>query len=155
MQREAWLTALRAYIGVRFLHQGRSRAGIDCVGLLSCAASDLGYANEVHASLRDYQRAPDSNMFKERIIDFLAPLPYNRLQPLRKQILPGDVIAFWIDRRGLPRHVAVYTGLNAKGDDCMIHAYAMTPKCVIEQPIEYGFWMKRIDSVWRVPMIED
>lgn len=155
MKREEWLTALRSYKGVRFLHQGRSRAGIDCVGLLSCAASDLGYANEVQASLRDYARAPDSDMFLRRITDFLVRRPYNRLQPMRKQLLAGDVIAFWIDKRGLPRHVAVYTGQNARGEDTMIHSLAMMPKCVVEQPIERGFWLKRIHSVWQLPMIED
>lgn len=155
MLRKDWLFCLRTYLGVRFLHQGRNRAGIDCVGLLSAAATDLGYSNEVQANLRDYERAPDSDMFKRRITDFLAPLPYNRLQPLRKQLLPGDVIAFWVDRRGLPRHVAVYTGVNDKGHDTMLHAYAKIHRCVVEQEIESGFWIQRIDSLWRLPMIED
>lgn len=155
MKRQEWMDALRSYLGVRFLHQGRSRSGIDCVGLVSCAASDLGFANEVKESLRDYQRAPDSEMFKARIKDFLDPLPCNRLQPMRKQLLVGDVIAFWIDRRGLPRHVSVYAGVDKNGQDTMIHAYAKTPKCVIEQPVDMGFWLQRIDSFWRLPMIED
>lgn len=155
MQREVWLAKLREYKGVRFLHQGRSKAGVDCVGLLACAASELGYDNEVRANLRDYQRAPDSDMFRQRIVDFLLPLPYNRLQALRPQLLPGDVIAFWIDAPNLPRHVAVYTGLDKYGRDLMIHAYAKDPKRVIEQPIDFGFWSKRIDSLWRLPMIED
>lgn len=155
MDREQWLRAVRSYEGVKFLHQGRSRAGIDCVGLLSCAAHDLGMPNEVQASLRDYQRAPDSDMFRRRIVDFLEPLPYNRLQPLRQQVKKGDVIAFWIDRHGLPRHVAVYTGVNRHSQDTMIHAYAKSPKCVVEQPIDGGFWTQRIDSLWKLPGIED
>ncbi len=155
MKREHWLFALRTYKGVRFLHQGRNRAGIDCVGLLSCAAHDLGYPNAAQADMRDYQRAPDSDMFRAQIGNFLTQLPYNRLQPLHTQMLPGDIIAFWIDKRGLPRHVAVYMGQDARGNDTMLHAYAMTPKCVVEQPIERGFWMQRVDSLWRLPMIED
>lgn len=155
MTRDEWLAALRRYKGVRFVHQGRSRAGVDCVGLIACAAHDLGFANEVQANLRDYQRAPDSDMFRRRIVDFLVPLPYNRLQPLRKQALPGDVIAFWVDKVGLPRHVAIYTGLDQYGQDKILHAYAKTPKCVIEQPMDGNFWTQRIDSLWRLPMIED
>lgn len=155
MLRADWLNALNSYKGVRFLHQGRSRAGVDCVGLLSCAAADLGYANEVQANLRDYQRYPDSTMFQRRIGDFLTQMPYNRLQPIRKQLKPGDVMVFWVDRRGLPRHVAVYTGVNNSGFDMMLHAYAKTPKCVVEQAIDPGFWYQRLDSLWRLPMLED
>jgi hypothetical protein len=65
------------------------------------------------------------------------------------------VLVFWIDRHGLPRHVAVYTGIDKHGQDTMIHAYAKTPKCVIEQPIDGGFWTQRIDSLWKLPAIED
>jgi len=155
MKRAEWLFALRTYKGVRFLHQGRTRAGVDCVGLLACAANDLGVPNIVHANLRDYQRAPDSDMFRQEIARLLTPLPYNRLQPIRKQLLPGDVIAFWVDKRGLPRHVAVYTGLNENGRDMIIHAYAKVQKCVVEQELDIGFWSPRIDSVWRLPSLED
>lgn len=154
MTRKEWLYALRTYKGVRFLHQGRSYAGVDCVGLLACAAADLGVPNKVQANLRDYQRAPDSDMFRQQIVQFLSPLPYNRLQPLKDQVLPGDVIAFWVDKRGLPRHVAVYTGVDERGTVTMIHAYAKNQKCVVEQAMD-TFWSQRIDSIWRLPVIED
>ncbi len=152
--RAEWLAANRAYIGSPFLHQGRTRNGMDCVGLLSCAANDIGMPNAVHRTLKDYERAPDSDMFKLRIKDFLLPLPYNRLQPLWTQILPGDVIAFWVDRRGLPRHVAVYTGVNSANQTMILHSHAKAPRRVVEQPMDSGFWLKRIDSLWRLPELE-
>ena len=155
MRREHWLYALRQYLGTPFLHQGRSKVGIDCVGLLACAATDIGYPNEVKKSLRDYERAPDSDMFMRRITDFLAPLPCNRLQALDKQLRPGDVMAFWIDKRGRPRHVAVYTGKNPEGNDTMIHAYAMGPSCVVEQVIDRSFWVQRLHSNWHLPQMEN
>ena len=155
MQRETWIFALRTYKDVPFLHQGRSRSGVDCVGLLSCAADDLGVKNEVKANLRDYERAPNGDMFRRRITDFLVQLPYNRLQPIKTQIKPGDVFVFWIDLKGLPRHVAVYTGENKFGQPTMIHAYAKTPRKVVEQTIDSGYWLPRIDSVWKLPILED
>jgi hypothetical protein len=36
------IEAARAYLGVPFLHQGRSRRGVDCVGLVILAARDCG-----------------------------------------------------------------------------------------------------------------
>lgn len=155
MRREHWLYALRQYLDVPFLHQGRSKAGIDCVGLLACAAVDLGYPNEVAETLRDYERAPDSDMFLHRIKDFLMPKPCNRLQALDKQLLPGDVMAFWIDKRGRPRHVAVYTGRNPEGHDMMIHAHALERSKVVEQVINRSFWMPRLHSAWTLPQLEN
>ena len=39
---ERYISCLRSYIGVCWVEQGRSLSGIDCVGLLVCAAKDYG-----------------------------------------------------------------------------------------------------------------
>lgn len=52
---EALIAVARGYLGVPWQHQGRSRHGIDCVGLLVCAAHDLGIPVE---DMRAYEREP-------------------------------------------------------------------------------------------------
>ncbi len=52
---EALIAAARGYVGVPWRHQGRSRHGIDCVGLLVCVARDLGIPVE---DVRAYEREP-------------------------------------------------------------------------------------------------
>ena len=42
MTPEQYIAAARSYIGVPWQHQGRTRFGLDCVGLLICAAWDCG-----------------------------------------------------------------------------------------------------------------
>lgn len=153
--REQWVSALREYLGVRFTHQGRTRTGVDCVGLLACAANDLGIPNAVYSKIITYARSPDSDMFKVEIAKLLVPLPYNRLQAYSAQFKPGDIFAYWIDTDGRPRHVAVYTGVDSQGYDTMIHAYAPKPHCVVEQRIEHDYWNPRLHSVWMLPNLED
>ena len=38
---DSFIAAARTYVGVPWQHQGRSRHGVDCVGLLVCVARDL------------------------------------------------------------------------------------------------------------------
>ncbi len=52
---DSFIAAARAYLGVPWRHQGRSRFGIDCVGLLVCVARDLGIRIE---DMRAYEREP-------------------------------------------------------------------------------------------------
>ncbi len=43
MTPEQFIAAARKYLGVPWQHQGRTRFGIDCIGLLVCAAQDCGF----------------------------------------------------------------------------------------------------------------
>jgi cell wall-associated NlpC family hydrolase len=94
-------------------------------------------------------------MFANRITDFLDDKHYNRLQPLRVQAKPGDVLAFWIDKAGLPRHVAVYMGENEMGQTMILHAFVKGRHCVVEMPMDGGFWLQRIWGLFEVPGLED
>ncbi|MFO1152742.1 MAG: NlpC/P60 family protein [Rhodospirillales bacterium] len=53
--RDTIVAAAREYLGVPWRHQGRSRAGLDCVGLLVMVARDLGLSDYDH---RAYARTP-------------------------------------------------------------------------------------------------
>lgn len=150
--RELWIETLRSYIGTRFRHQGRAKGkhmGVDCIGLLVCAATDLGIARGSDR-IRGYSRTPINNDFDKWAGKFAKKLPYNRLQPLSWQLEPGDVITFWIDEPSIPRHVAVYTGINSSGYETMIHSYAKEDRGVVEMPIDPGYWTQRVSNTFRL-----
>lgn len=157
MKRQEWLNAALSYLGVRFLHQGRNRHGLDCVGLVACAMRDCGITAKAAApgGLPNYARNPDDRLFGPTCSKYLDPLPYNRLQRLDQQLKIGDIIVFWIDAVGLPRHIAIYMGRNADHQDMLLHAYAKKPHCVCLMPMDPGYWVQRIDSLWAVPGLED
>jgi cell wall-associated NlpC family hydrolase len=109
----------RGYLGVRWQHQGRSRAGLDCLGLVVVVAHQLGLSR---ADVRDYGRLPGA----QRLRDELA----RHLVPVREQ-QPGDVLLLRFERN--PLHVAIVTPAG------IVHAYA-NQRRVVEH---------RIDQVWR------
>lgn len=86
----------KKYIGVKFLHQGRSIHGVDCIGLIIAVGKSLGY--EV-ADYRAYSRTPDSKTFKNKLAHYLEEIDVADAQK-------GDIIFL---RYGglLPRHVAI------------------------------------------------
>lgn len=62
------------YVGTRFRIRGRSRMGIDCVGLLLAAGRDAGVS--LQDTDKQYIRTPDVELFKQMI---------------RAQSRPGDI----------------------------------------------------------------
>jgi cell wall-associated NlpC family hydrolase len=118
-------TAL-TYVGVPFLHQGRSRSGVDCVGLVICTAHDLGITDYDKA---DYERDPDSDELV-RLLD--AHMDRKRLIDAE----PGDLVLMALGK-GKPKHVALLIDY-----DRMLHTYANAGKVVVN-----GFgnhWQHRV-----------
>lgn len=111
-----FLEAARGWSGVRWLHQGRNRMGVDCVGLLIVAAADLGI--EV-PDLRGYRRTPDPSIFVTHILENSVP---------ESEPLPGT---FGIFRDGTqPCHVGIFGEMH--GQVSLVHAYAGTGKVMEE-----------------------
>ena len=123
----------RSYIGTKFKHQGRSKKGIDCIGLIECSLHDNGILTK--ATSPGYSRNPVPN-------DFAAGLDehFDRVSVMEMQ--PGDILWFAID--GIPRHVGFYTEVNT-----VIHAYAKLKKEVIEHRLT-DQWKKNIRRVYRI-----
>lgn len=109
----------REYLGVKWHHQGRNHAGIDCAGLVICVAHDLGISN---FDVTGYDRTPSGQ--KMRI---MLDANMDRV----KDYEPGDVLFMCFEKE--PQHLAIVTDLG------IIHALAQT-RCVVEH---------RLDSVWK------
>ena len=125
----------RTYLGVPFQHQGRTAAGLDCVGLLVVVFRALGHP--VH-DLEAYARDPHHGLL-ERTVEANGCVRVDDPQP-------GDIalIAF----HGVTRHAALI-GDHADGLS-LIHAHNMGSKRVIEHRLD-AKWAKRVTRVYRMP----
>jgi len=138
--------AARRYIGVRFRHRGRSRHGVDCVGLGVLAYADCGVTVE---DFLLYGREPFRDGLVARLTRALgdpvsvAPV---RLSSLRD----GDVIVIRYDIN--PHHVAIVGERDYGGRAAltMIHADG-TQGRVLEQRLTPDV-VERITHVFRRPV---
>ena len=119
----------RTWLGVPFSHQGRSRAGVDCGGLLICIGRDAGMKI---AEPPVYSASPDPGIFRAHLAAYCDEIATNDRQP-------GDVI--WLSFAGDPRHVGLVTDIG------LLHAWAKPAK-VVEHLID-ATWQRRIRAAWR------
>ncbi len=122
------VAAARSYLGVRWHHQGRNRAGLDCVGLVVVVAQELGLSTY---DPQDYGRTPDAVQMRAQLAAHLDP---------RRTPAPGDVILLRYDR--FPLHMGIASELN--GELAIVHAFA-TMRRVVEHRLD-ATWLARVVS---------
>jgi len=120
--RQDIINAARNYLGVRYKHQGRTRFGLDCLGLVVRVAHDLGLTNE---DSTDYGTVPDGRRLM-REMDARLDIITNAQ--------PGDVLLIRFDKN--PQHLAIMT------DKGIIHSYAQV-RGVVEHRLDEE-WANRI-----------
>jgi len=128
--------AARAYLGVPWRHLGRSREGLDCIGLVLFAARDCGIAADDPAP---YPREPSSQLLREQLARYLDEVSVANPRP-------GDVLLFNL---GL---YAGHIGIAGVHPDyrCLsvIHAYAPRRRVVEERLV--GAEIESMTGVYRV-----
>lgn len=130
----------RSYLGTKWVHQGRTRQGVDCAGLVVRVGNGLGL---IQYDRSDYQRNPNGSAFLHYFKDGGG---------VQKPILeakPGDILVL---REGAyPCHTALVgeksTGLT------IIHAF-VTRKAVVEEPL-VGAWLAKRVACFQYPGVED
>lgn len=123
------IATARTWLGVPFLHQGRTRQGVDCGGLLVAIGEEAGAAI-VHPAV--YSQSPDPAILLEALAANCHKVPVS-------QYAPGDVLL--MSFAGEPRHVGLAT------DAGLLHAWAKPGK-VVEHRMD-SVWERRIRSAWR------
>lgn len=111
----------RSYLGVRWRHAGRTRGGLDCVGLLVAVSRDLGL--DVVDTEQEYKRTPDPFLFLEMM----------RAQSdlgSRENIRSGSI--FLLRQNLFPCHCGIVVLGTTQ---TFIHAAAAT-KVVSEEPLK-------------------
>lgn len=110
----------RTWLDTRWVHQGRTRFGVDCAGLLVMVLRELGQPVE---DMEGYRRTPDGRVFREFIRNQTVMAP---------TIRPGTIALF----RDLqfPTHCGFFA--ERDGKLTVIHAHVAHRK-VIEEPFEH------------------
>lgn len=111
-----FVAAARGYIGVPWVHQGRSMRGVDCIGLVVMAARDCGLDVDMRA---DYGRNQNYAQMKPLLI-----------RHCHRVGDPGQGIIVLFKNDSL-LHLAVLTGTGA-----VIHAFGPQNK-VIESTLNF------------------
>ena len=130
MTPESVITEARSWVGVKFRHQGRTRNGVDCVGLPIVIFQSLGLIPP-RFEITNYGRTPSGEL-EGRIVSHCTPLD---------RAAPGALVVIaWTQAAA---HVAICTG------DTLIHAYES-----VGRVIEHGYrgrWIRLTHSVWGLP----
>ncbi len=133
MTPETLIQTARDYIGTPFHFGGRLKGvGIDCGGLLVCAAGELGMKLEVDPA---YTRQASFDALRNAL-DRHA----NQIKGARPS--KGDILLF--SARMMPGHCGLFTG-----EGTFIHAYDSPSVCaVVETELDEG-WQDRIVRIYR------
>lgn len=124
----------RCWLNVRWVHQGRTRYGVDCGGLIVCALKQAGL----------------------RLGGFTDPVAYSRApKPVLRALVEQHLIPTFEPEEGTialirfspsldPSHLAYLTGRN------MIHASSTGARAVVEH--RYGEpWVRQTVGIFRIP----
>jgi len=117
----------RSWMGTRWIHQGRSPLGIDCVGLLVMIVNEFGLDGK-GTDMLGYRRTADVR-FLRHIKKHSDPV-----RPLRP--VHGAVGIF--NDTNMPCHVGVFAVDSDTGTVTVIHAEAFPAQRVHEQLFDEG-----------------
>lgn len=145
------ISCAREYIGTPWVHQARLRGvGVDCVGLLTCAARDAGMGiDDVPAN---YSTVPSHGWLLEELRRRMVQIEI-------ADVRAGDVLAFAWELH--PWHAGLVSASEesyvpsrfalrvARREILIVHAYRRVGK-VIEQSLDAS-WLAAIRSAWRWP----
>lgn len=122
--------AAKKYLDVKFHHQGRSLAGVDCLGLIYLSAADLGVDLEDE---KGYARTPDGNRLQSECDRQLTRINID-------DAVNGDIYLMRFKRD--PQHLAIKTSAG------IIHAFKNAGK-VVEHTLD-DKWRARIKRAYRL-----
>ena len=117
----AFVAAARGYVGVPWRHLGRSRTGVDCIGLVLLVAREVGMDLPDPAP---YAREPQGTRLLDGILAHATRVA---------EVAPGDVLLFRMGLYG--GHVGIASVHPAWGVPACLHAYAPRRQ-VVEQPMD-------------------
>jgi hypothetical protein len=127
----------RRWIGTPFVHQGRSRHGVDCIGLIVCVRAAFDGFPEGMREIRNYRRRPADGLLLDRVRHYCSQLTEPE---------PAALVLVQWPKDATPSHTMLCAG------DTVIHAYQRVGRVV-----EVGYrahWERWTHSLWRLPGVE-
>lgn len=128
--RADFVAEARSWVGVPFRHQGRSRAGVDCVGLLLVTCWALGLTTY---NAKGYGSTPDVEFMRSEC---------ERLMVRSTEPQIGDVL--------LVRITKALTHMMIRSEMGAIYSRHMKPGKVVETVLPAS-WERRIVAAYTVP----
>jgi cell wall-associated NlpC family hydrolase len=128
-QRLALVAAARSLVGTPFRHQGRTRRGCDCIGLVVLSFALIGLAGRDRT---DYGKQPAKRKLAQALEDNFGP-------PHGEPLEPGDIVA--MEWGAEEAHVALVSDHPDWGLG-LIHSYASAGKV-----IEHGLIPQHLDLI--------
>lgn len=135
---QAIVEEARKWIGTPFVHQGRTRFGVDCIGLVICVRHAVEPMPELLQEVTNYARRPKDGLLLERIANYCEPI---------SQPEAGSVAIIQWHRKQPPSHVVILTG-----EGTMIHSYRN-----VERVCEVGYrsrWVQLTHAIFRLPGVK-
>lgn len=138
---EQFAACAESYLGVKFQRGGRSREGVDCIGLICACLTEIGVA---FSDRTDYSFREGSDLYAQ----IVAELP-QAFEEVTGEYQRGDLLCFRF--RKMPGHCAVYDGHQG-----LIHALEQKVNQNGKLAAQVGYspldesWRKRVVSVWRL-----
>lgn len=130
--REQFVAEARKWLGTPYLHQGRNRNGLDCIGLLLVVGWALGLTKY---DVRGYGRTPHAGFLQ-------AECERMMMRVKEEDARPGDVYLLRFTRD--PQHLGIATERG------ILHAWAGGAGCVAEVSMPRS-WRTRIVAAYSVP----
>lgn len=128
--RQEFVDAARTWIDTPWVHQGRNRHGVDCIGLLLVTCWSL---NLTDYDVTGYGRSPDADFMRRECARLMTPVV--------GEPEFGDVLIMRFARD--PQHVLIRT------DHGVLHSWASARRVVeVAYP---AAWRRRIVAAYRVP----
>jgi cell wall-associated NlpC family hydrolase len=130
----AVIAQAREWVGVPFLHQGRTRIGADCLGFIAAMLAELGSRVALAHLPLNYSRDPQAQLL-DSLTDLCRTI----------ELEPAALVIFQFADAKFPSHAALYTG------ESIIHAFARVGRVV---ETSYGQpWPKLAHSIWALPLV--
>lgn len=134
------------WIGIPYHHQGRSRVGVDCVGLPLAIAEEAGVLPADVRPRMNYGRRPMEALVEE----------LDKYCTLTDEPKPGVMVSMRWGRQAdkLAAHLAIITPPHDPRDKDLwiVHAHMRVGK-VVWNPLT-GIWLRRVAHYWQLPGID-
>lgn len=140
IDKKDFIKRLQKKIGTPFRHRGRTKSGVDCIGLLALTFAEMG---ETIIDKKVYGREPRNDRLKENV-DLNLGLPIFEKPPSINFLEVADIVLIKFNKE--PHHVAV-VNKNSNGYT-LIHAYGAAEK-VAEHRLDEA-WYDKITHVYRL-----
>ena len=149
-QRRLLISEARKWPNTPFLYKGRTREGVDCIGLLLCVCADLGLNRWIDEDF-NYPECPVGNICYDWCN---AHMTRNEdWEPGHTVYMePGNVVLFKVPD---PVHIGIVTDfgvIHSVNSGRRLSEGLNKPRCVIEHSMNEK-WLRRVSACFKIPNV--